>query len=184
MVLNFGKSGASSSWGAAQVERIVARRPDVVLIEFSVNDASWLRGVSLNRSRKNIEEIVGLIRNRRPGTKVYLMTMNPVCGLRGWIRPRLQAYYDLYGELAKELEIGHIDHRPSWKGLTEPELAGAIPDGLHPTQEMAAQLIVPTIARALGDTVIADTVGNGAARGSRCKQPTGVPKESNAPTIS
>ncbi len=148
-VLNFGKSGANSSWGVGQVGRIVAARPTVLLIEFSVNDASWFRGVSMSQSRKNVKEIVARTRDGDPRTQIYLMTMNPVSGLRSWIRPRLKTYHDLYGELSQELEVGHIDNRPNWNSLTDPELAEAIPDGLHPTQEMAAQLIVPTVACAI-----------------------------------
>ena len=151
MVLNFGKSGANSSWGVGQIERIIATCPDVVLIEFSVNDASWFKGVSLRQSRRNTEEIVARLLGALPLTAIYLMTMNPVYGLRRWIRPRLKAYYDLYGELAKGLGVGHIDNRPAWNRLTRPQLTIAIPDGLHPIPEMTVQLVVPTIARAIAN---------------------------------
>jgi lysophospholipase L1-like esterase len=150
-VHNFGKSGANSSWGVTQVGRIVVTRPDIVLVEFSVNDAAWLKGIALSQSRKNIEEIVGRIRAEHPRVELYLMTMNPVSGLRRWIRLSLNSYYDLYRELAKELGVSHIDHRPSWNTLTGPQLATAIPDGLHPTPEMAVRVMVPTIARAIAN---------------------------------
>jgi acyl-CoA thioesterase I len=150
-VLNFGKSGANSLWGVGQVERIIATRPDVVLIEFSVNDASWLKGVSLSQSRRNTEEIVARIRGELPRTKIYLMTMNPVYGLRRWIRPRLKAYYDLYGELAKGLGVGQIDNRPAWSRLTRAQLTRAVPDGSHPIPEMTVQLVVPTIVKAIAN---------------------------------
>jgi lysophospholipase L1-like esterase len=150
-VRNFGKSGANSSWGITQVERLVATHPDVVLIEFSVNDASWLRGISLNQSRKNMEKIVAQIRNGHSSCTIYLMTMSPVLIWRRWMRPRLKAYYDLYGELAEELKVGYIDNRPSWNSLTRSQLAKAIPDGSHPNQDMAVRLIVPTIARVILD---------------------------------
>ena len=56
--------------------------PDVVLIEFSINDAVWLKGVSLQRSRENATKIVHAIKEARPNTRLFLMTINPTFGPR------------------------------------------------------------------------------------------------------
>lgn len=43
--------GAGSAWGQAQVAAVIATRPDLVLIEFAINDADLRNGISLERSR-------------------------------------------------------------------------------------------------------------------------------------
>ncbi|MBV9290323.1 MAG: SGNH/GDSL hydrolase family protein, partial [Hyphomicrobiales bacterium] len=70
-------------------------------------------------------------------------------GPRAWIRPRLGAYYDRDGTLARELGVGFIDCRPAWKAMGAAELRQAIPDGLHPAPAAAARLLPPLIAEAI-----------------------------------
>lgn len=149
-VLDFGRSGATSEWGVAAVGSVIRSRPDVVLVEFSANDAAWFKGFSLHRSQVNTTKILQAIKEARPTTKIFLMTMNPTFGLRGWIRPNIDAYYDLYKLLADQLDVGYIDNRKSWKGLTNDELRAGIPDGAHPLPELATRILVPTLTHAIG----------------------------------
>jgi acyl-CoA thioesterase-1 len=149
-VLDFGRSGASSEWGVTAVGAVIRSRPDVVLVEFSANDAAWFKGFSLRRSQENTTQIVRAIKEALPTAKIFLMTMNPVFGPRGWIRPNIDAYYDMYKLLADELGVGYIDNRKSWNGLTNEELRAGIPDGAHPLPDLAARILVPTLARAIG----------------------------------
>jgi lysophospholipase L1-like esterase len=148
-VLDFGRAGATSDWGIAAVGEVIRSQPDVVLIEFSANDAAWFKGFSLDRSRENTAKIVRAIQEERPRAKIFLMTMNPAFGPRGWIRLRLDTYYDLYRSLADELNVGFIDNRQKWKTLTKYELRTGIPDGGHPLPAVASRILVPTIARAI-----------------------------------
>jgi lysophospholipase L1-like esterase len=148
-VVTLARSGAGSDWGVQSVASVVEADPDVVLIEFSANDAALHRGVGFDKSRDNIRAIVGTIRERRPDARIFLMAMNPAYGWRKLIRPYLDAYYDSYRPLSQELKIGFVDHRPAWKALTETELQSAIPDGVHPDPKVAATLIVPNIVRAV-----------------------------------
>ena len=60
------KAGANSDWGLAQVPGIVALSPDLVLIEFAINDADMLDGVALERSRGNLRAIIAGVRDSRP----------------------------------------------------------------------------------------------------------------------
>jgi acyl-CoA thioesterase-1 len=149
-VLDFGRSGATSEWGVTAVTDVIRAQPDVVLVEFSANDAGWLKGISFRRSQENTTEIVRAIKEARPVTKVFLMTMNPVFGPRSWIRPNIDAYYDMYKSLADALGVGYIDNRRAWNRLSNDELRAGIPDGAHPVPELAARLLVPTLARAIG----------------------------------
>ena len=148
-VLDFGRDGKTSEWALTSVGQIIEAHPDVVLIEFSVNDAAWFKGFSLRRSRENTTAIIQAIRRALPEARIFLMTISPAIGPRRWIRLNLDAYYSLYQSLATELGIGFIDNRPAWKLLTAKELRQGIPDGAHPLPELASRLIVPTITRAI-----------------------------------
>jgi lysophospholipase L1-like esterase len=138
-VLNFGGSGETSEWGRTQIERVAAERPDVLLIEFAINDAHLLKGMSRARARENIEVIVTEVRRHVPSVRVLLLSMNPVHGLRGWARPLYNWYNDDYGPLASHLGAEWIDLRPVWiaSGL---DLADAIPDGVHPQGHAASEV--------------------------------------------
>jgi acyl-CoA thioesterase-1 len=149
-VLDFGRAGATSAWGGATVGEVIRSQPDFVLIEFSTNDAAWFKGMSLQLSRENTIKIVTAIREERPQAKIFLMAMSPSFGPRGWIRPRVDAYYDIYKSVADELGVAYIDHRQSWKKLSNDEIRAGIPDGSHPLPELASRILVPTIARAIG----------------------------------
>jgi len=151
-VLDFGRSGETSAWGLTVITEVIDADPDVVLIEFSVNDAAWFKGFSLQRSRENTTKIVQAILKAKPQTKIFLMTMSPSFGLHGWIRWNVDAYFDLYEPLARKLGVGYIDNRPNWKRLTKDELRNGIPDGAHPSPDLATRLLVPTISRAVAGT--------------------------------
>ncbi|MGE0231390.1 MAG: SGNH/GDSL hydrolase family protein [Flavobacteriaceae bacterium] len=148
-VLNLARSGATSEWGLGAVDSVVRQRPDAVLIEFSVNDASLHRFVGLQESGANVRGIVERLKRELPEARIYLMTMSPVIGMRGLIRPFLDDYYALYRDLSQELGTGFIDNRPAWATLSPDELEAALPDGSHPDPAVARRLIVPVIAEAL-----------------------------------
>ncbi len=149
--VNRGKSGANSHWGVEQAEAAAAERPDIVLIEFSANDASLHNGVSLAEARDNITTIVNELRAKAPDVRIILMAMNPMSGLRGALRPSLDRYDDLYRELSGTLRVEFVDHRPAWRTLGDSALIAAIPDGVHPNESNAAAIIVPALARAICD---------------------------------
>ncbi|MGO8041184.1 SGNH/GDSL hydrolase family protein, partial [Rhizobium leguminosarum] len=60
------KSGETSLWALAQVDRVIATQPDIILIEIYANDATLHRFVSLAQSRKNIDDILDQLRQRLP----------------------------------------------------------------------------------------------------------------------
>lgn len=148
-VLNHGKSGANSQWGVTQASQIAAVEPDIVLIEFAANDASLHGGVSISRSRENITTIVNKLRARHPTVRIILMAMNPAGGMRGALRPLLDRYYDIYRDVADTLHLEFIDYRPAWRKMRAADLRTAIPDGLHPDENAASQIIVPALTQRL-----------------------------------
>jgi len=153
-VVNSGRSGASSDWGTANLDsRVLAWRPDTVLIEFAVNDARLDDTVSLARARGNLEAMIDRILSAGPGTEIILMTMNPPAGSSLLRRPRYRDYYEVYREVAGERGLPLIDHTRNWERIleTDPGLFRRyVPDGIHPGPEGCAAVITPKILEALG----------------------------------
>lgn len=141
--------GATSSWGRAQLGRVLDADPDLVLVEFAVNDAALHNFVSLAQSRENIRAILSTFKTARRPPKVYLMAMNPVHGSKAWLRSSLAAYEEVHRAVASEEGAGFIDTRPAWMHLSDAERQRLIPDGLHPDPREDAKVIVPALVRSL-----------------------------------
>jgi lysophospholipase L1-like esterase len=141
--------GATSSWGRRQIERVLAAGPDLVLIEFAVNDAAIHNFVSLAQSRENIRAIIAALRRQQRPPKIHLMRMNPVHGAKAWLRPSLASYEAAHRDMAREQGAGFIDHRAAWSRVSEADRERLIPDGLHPDPREAGEIIVPTLVRSL-----------------------------------
>ena len=144
-------SGMTSDWGLQQIERVASLRPDVVLVEFAMNDANWRRFVSRERSRTNLVAIGWGIRQRVPNAKLFLMTTNVVHGLRGMMRPNVGAYYEQYRAVAASEGFGLIDLAPIWAALHRDALRNAVPDGVHPTPDAFERVALPAVVAALSD---------------------------------
>ena len=137
------RPGASSAWGLAQVGRVAATEPELVIVEFAINDADLLDGPGLGRSRAVHDTLLSELRALAPGARVLLMTTNHARGPRGWVRPRLGAHYALYPRLAERHGAGLVDLYPRW--LARPRGADGLADGLHPTDEAARAVILPPL---------------------------------------
>lgn len=145
------KAGASSDWGVGQVATVAAQMPDLVLVEFAVNDADLFDGIALGRSGQNLRGIVATLRKAHPAAAVVLMATNPARGLRRWQRPFLGRYSDVPRTVALAEGVGFFDGRTRW--LNDPRTTD-LPDGLHPAAAAEARVIVPAlvayIARSFG----------------------------------
>jgi lysophospholipase L1-like esterase len=143
------KSGSTTQWALTQVDQVASAKPDIVLIEFYANDGALNRLMTVAQSRRNIETILDRIQTRSPDTRVIMMVMGPVWGLRGMIRPFFDRYIAAHRQAAEQRGIEIIDHGGAWAKLSQTEIEAAIPDGTHPTPEKAAEIMVPTLARAI-----------------------------------
>lgn len=149
------RAGAGSNWGRDQVAAVLALSPDLVLIEFAINDADLRDGVSLARARDNHLALIAALEAGRPGLPLMLMTMNRAEGLRGLMRPRLAAHHAQYRDLAAGQGpgqgVGLIDLAPLWAAALAagrgPEL---LPDGLHPTDAAVAEIALPAMVAEIG----------------------------------
>lgn len=148
-VLRVAESARTSAWGREQIERVAGHQPDVVLVEFAMNDANWRRLVSRAESRANTVAIGEGIRRRVPGVAIYLMTTNNVHGLRGLMRPSVASYYEQYRDIAREHGFGLVDAHRAWRSLPAETLRRLVPDGVHPTLAAFEEVAIPVIVSAL-----------------------------------
>ncbi|GGE01143.1 hypothetical protein GCM10011390_19980 [Aureimonas endophytica] len=145
------RSGSTSAWALANVETVVAARPDIVLVEFSVNDAALDRLTTPGRSRAAMAAVLGRLREGLPDARVFSMAMNPIHGLRGLMRPFLDSYVEAHRRIAAGLGQGFIDFRPFWAEFSDAALARMIPDGAHPQPEAASAIMVPRLVEVLSE---------------------------------
>ena len=68
--------GQGTAWALAQTDRVIAARPDLVLIEFAINDADLLDGIGLAASRANHGRLLDALAAGLPRAQMVLMTMN------------------------------------------------------------------------------------------------------------
>lgn len=139
-------AGSTSQWGLTQLDRVESEAPDIILIEFYANDAALNRFTSLSTSRANIGSILDQLHARLPQARIVVMAMNPVSGLRGWIRPFIDSYIEGHFEEARRRGLETIDFRGEWARLTQKERDHAISDGLHPRPEDAGKVMALPLA--------------------------------------
>lgn len=141
--INSGGAGMNSSWGAASLQsRVLDHHPNLVLLEFSFNDAHSKFALSVAQARSNLNAIVQGIRAQDVETTVLLQVMNvpwDAPGNPAWTsRPQLEAFNDIYRKFARSDDLPLIDHYPNWRALQETNLAlfqSYLPDGAHPNAE-------------------------------------------------
>lgn len=151
--VNSGKGGASSEFGVKNMEpRVLAHRPDLVVIEFSYNDAVDDL-ISPEKAWGNLDRMVSRLREQNPSVAVVLQIMNV-----GWDtkpdhlpftrRPRLETFNENYRRYARENDLPLVDHYPIWLRLKEQEnekYRSYLPDGSHPTPEASLAVTWPAV---------------------------------------
>lgn len=149
MVERLAKPGANSVWGQGALRERLAQHPapDLIVVEFTINDASLFHGMTLGKSRDRHVEILQAAETA--GSAVWLATMNPAFGREALERPGQTAYRAQYADLARANGAGLVAVVPGWRALSAPDRAFALPDGLHPTDAAMAQITVPALAAAL-----------------------------------
>ena len=155
------RPGAGSAWALGQIGQVAAAAPDLVLIEFAINDADILDGVAPARALAQHEALVAGLGAALPGVRLMLMTTSPVSGiLRQAQRPRLARHYADYRRLADRSGIALADLAPRWQAA----LAAGLPapaDGLHPDDAATAAVAVPALAALIGHAAGRDCAGGG-----------------------
>ncbi len=153
-VINSGQGAMWSKWGVDNLDaRVIAKKPDAVLIEFAINDAYLDYRTSVAEARSNLTNMIDRILASKADTEIVLMTMNPPTGIHLERRPKIGDYYQMYRDVANARKLLLIDHAANWERILKKEsdlFARYVPDGIHPGPDGCAQVITPAILQTLG----------------------------------
>jgi len=100
-VVNAGVSGETSATGLNRIDWVMGRQQvDIFVLELGANDG--LRGLPPAETRRNLESIIGKVRNQQPGTHIVLagMMVPPSMGA-----DYSAAYNRIFPEIAAEKEV-------------------------------------------------------------------------------
>jgi hypothetical protein len=141
------KPGANSRWARDSLADVLDLAPDLVIVEFAVNDADIIDGLWPWQARKFLDEIVRGLRADASDPAILLMSGSSVRGMAQRLqRPFLAHYQSDYARLADHLDVGFLNTTVLWGAE---DLAMALPDGLHPDPGREAELVVPALADAI-----------------------------------
>lgn len=153
-LINSGGGGMDSRWGLSNLaQRVIRQRPDVVFIEFAINDALEKSGLDVAESMANLTTMVTRIRRDLPYCDLVVMIMNPPTGDALKKRPDYADYAAGYRRVAEKLSCRLIDFSALWNDLIheQPELwQRYAPDGLHPNPQASREIILPFLLEKIG----------------------------------
>jgi acyl-CoA thioesterase-1 len=151
-----------SGWGVTNLDaRVLQENPDVVFIEFAINDAYLDYHTSVEQSRANLENMIDRLLAQNKNCQIILLTMNPPTnnpdrfeprGPHLDQRPNYQAYYNVYRQVARKRKLTLIDLNKSWEKLLREDQARfdrLVLDGIHPNELGAREIITPEILKVI-----------------------------------
>lgn len=154
-VFNSGSISKNSKWGVENLQdSVLARKPDMVLMEWATNDAVTRLKTSPEQSRQNATDMVSRIKEANPDCDIYIVvcTGHPL-GEGAEKRPNIDAYNDIYRAVAKEQKVNLIDIAPIYKELYdklgEETFKLYTGDGIHCTRKGAYFIFAPKILAAI-----------------------------------
>ncbi|WP_258099493.1 arylesterase [Marinoscillum pacificum] len=126
-VINAGLSGETTAAGLNRIEWVLQTIPEIFVLELGANDG--LRGLDLDKTKKNLAGIIAKVREANPDVKVILAGMEVPPNLGNDYTTKFR---NLFKELASE---EHTELIPfllnNVAGISELNLN----DGIHPTPE-------------------------------------------------
>ena len=159
-VINSAQAAMWSTWGVENLrERVLEYKPDMVIIEFAMNDAYLPYTTSIEAARLNLEYMVYRIRELYPECSILIQVMNMPIAEHKTQRPDIELYYDMYRKEAKKLNISFgvfnkncfylknvKDYIDAFKNLI---IDQGVPDGIHPNLTAQKELVLPCILKVL-----------------------------------
>lgn len=155
-LINSAMSGQHSKWGLENLySLVILKKPDIVFIEFAINDAHKRYGLTADNTRTNIHKMVIRIRSQLPNSEIILMTMSDAKGKAEENRQfKVSQYYQAVIDVAELNQLKLVNLYPKWTKLRQTNLRlynHYMPDGLHPTDVAAKEFIVPAIIEELNE---------------------------------
>lgn len=149
-VVNAGLSGETTASGRNRLDWVLRQPVEIFILELGANDG--LRGIPLSETRKNLEEMILLVRNKYPGVTIVLagMQLPPNMGPE-----YTKEFRKIFPDLAEKHEVRLIPFLLDGVG-GNPELNQE--DGIHPTAE-GHQIVARNVWQVLEPAVrsISDT---------------------------
>lgn len=151
---NSGLSGKNSDEGVAQMQtQLLAHKPDLAFIEFSINDSHKKFDMPIERGASNLDQIVKALRAQNSSAAIVLQVMDvpwdaPNGNRSLTDRPQLQAFNDNYRTYARQHALPLIDHNADWLRLKETDsdnYHAYLADGLHPNKDGDLAITWPAI---------------------------------------
>ena len=126
-IINAGLSGETTASGKNRVDWVLNQEVDIFVLELGANDG--LRGIPLEETEKNLQQIIDIVQEKYPNTRIILAGME--------IPPNMGPEYttefrSIFPKLAKKNEVKLIPFL--LEGVAgHPDLNQE--DGIHPTAE-------------------------------------------------
>lgn len=142
--VNAGLSGETTASGKNRVEWVLNKEVAVFVLELGANDG--LRGIPLGETRKNLQDIIDVVRNKDPNTQIILAGMQIPPNMGPEYTEEFKNIFPGLVEKNKLLLIPFLLDNVA--GI--PELNQA--DGIHPTEEghrIIANTVWPIINKAI-----------------------------------
>ena len=143
-IINAGLSGETSAGGLSRISWILKKPVDVFVLELGANDA--LRGVPLESTKKNLQEIMNKVREKNPDVTFIIagMMVPPNLG-----KEYAQEFMSIFPALAKENDSILVPFLLD--GVAGNEDLN-LPDGIHPNaqgHQILADNVMPFLKMAL-----------------------------------
>jgi len=126
-VVNAGLSGETTASGKNRINWVLNQDVDVFVLELGANDG--LRGIPIEETKRNLQDIIDTVKEENPGTKIVLAGMQ--------IPPNMGEEYttefrNIFPELSEKNDVPLIPFL--LEGVAgDPELNQQ--DGIHPTAD-------------------------------------------------
>ncbi|GAA4326737.1 arylesterase [Pontixanthobacter gangjinensis] len=143
-VVNAGLSGETTSGGKNRIDWVLKQNVDIFILELGANDG--LRGIPLEETRNNLQEIIDFVRKKNPDIEIILAGMQ--------IPPNMGQDYttefrNIFPELAEKNDVHLVPFL--LEGVAgDPELNQE--DGIHPTAE-GQEILANNVWQVLDDIV-------------------------------
>jgi len=138
--VNAGNSGETTAGGKNRIDWILRQPVDIFVLELGGNDA--LRGLPLDESKKNLQEIIDRVRAKYPDCKIAIAGMLAPPNLGPTYT---KTFAQMYPDLAKTNRAALIPFLLEGVG-GEPDLN--LPDGIHPN-EAGHRIVAETVWQVL-----------------------------------